>query len=141
MNIKYREAQNNDYEELKRLYMNIFGFEMSKKNYEAYLEDEKNTILLAMCGEEYCGSICVENRWDAFRGESSFFLKNGGVYKKWRQHGIYTELIKIIRKMAEIENIKVIELTCADYREETQKYYLNHGFEKKKTTVFICEIE
>ena len=35
--------------------------------------------------------------------------------------------------------VDAIELTCADFRQNSQQFYLTNDFSIKKTKVFICE--
>lgn len=139
IDIIYREAERGDYMGLKKLYKDIFCFDMTKDNYLKYIKDKDHIVLIALIGEEICGSICIERLWDAFHDELNYFLRNAGVSELWRKHGIFTELINLVMKRAKSENVKSIELTCADYRRDAHEFYLKHGFDKKKTTVFICE--
>ena len=136
MEIVYRRAEKSDYSGLYKLYRDIFGMSMTEENYYKYIADETHTIWVAVC-EEYCGSICVEKNWDAFLDDSSYFLRNIGVALSWRKQGICTELMKRVMDMAKQENIKTIELTSANHRQEAHHFYLSHGFTIKKTTVFI----
>lgn len=138
-NLIFRYAEKSDYTDLKKLYKDIFDLEISKKNYEKYLQDKTHTIILALCDEKICGSLCIERVWDAFKDETIFFLKNVGVAENWRRHGICTKLFKVVRELAIKENIKSIELTSADFRTEAHNFYLKQNFSKKKTTVFIWE--
>lgn len=138
MEIIYRRAGTSDYQSLQKLYEDVFEITMTEENYGKYIADENHTIWLAECGE-CCGSICVEKNWDAFHDECTYFLRNVGVSPSWRKRGICTELLKRVMDMAERENIKSIELTSANHRQEAHMFYLSHGFTKKKTTVFIWE--
>lgn len=136
MEIVYRKAEKSDYQGIQKLYKDIFGFSLTEDNYCKYLEDKNHTIWIAVC-EECCGSICVEKNWDAFQDDFSYFLRNIGVASSQRKQGICTELLKRVIGMAQQENIKIMELTSANYRQEAHDFYLNHGFTIKKTTVFI----
>lgn len=137
----FRLADKADYSEIKNLMETVFQMQVKKENYELYIADKNNQIIVVESENKIIASVCVEKQWNAFTGESILYMRNGAVEDNCRKMGVFTKMNKIIGDMARQERISTVELTCADFREGSQRYYLNHGFTIKKTKVFIREIE
>ena len=118
----------------------VFGMQLKKENYEIYLADANNRIIVAEEDGRTVGCACIERQWNAFTDTTNLFIRNAAVDENYRRRGIYTRLNTFIWDIAQREHIAAIELTCADFRVDSQRFYLNHGYTHKKTKVFIREI-
>ncbi len=137
----FRLADQSDYFGIRDLMKRVFKIQLKKENYELYIADEDNLIIVVESENNIIASVCIEKQWNAFTGESIFFIRNSAVDDNYRKRGIYTKINKIVWDIAKRENISSVELTCADFRENSQRYYLDHGYTIKKTKVFIREIQ
>ena len=139
-NLQIRLAEHNDYPGLSELLKEVFSYDLTEENYETYRRKEENIVLVAEIDNKIVGCVCCESQWNAFTDEKLFFIRNACVQKEFRRHGIYGKLIQHSREIAKEQGVFVLELTCANFRIDAQRFYLNHGFSKKDTTVFIQEI-
>ncbi|MCI8951363.1 MAG: GNAT family N-acetyltransferase [Lachnospiraceae bacterium] len=137
----YRDAKPSDYKEVASVIKEIFDFDVSEKNYMKYMEDDSVEIFVAESDERIAGVLCAEKQWHAFEGYTNYYLRNCGVLPQYREQGIYSKLISMIKEKAFNEGIHAIELTCGINRPLTHRFYLNHGFTIKKTLVFISELK
>ena len=156
--IIYRDATVDDYSQVKEIVTELFGLDISLNNYKDYLAKKEVNVIVAedsqydatkmskyAIGYELtdrclCGLLCMERQWIAFANYTNFYIRNAGVRGRYRRRGIYGNLVKIAEQRARSENIHAIELTCAAGRSEAHRFYLNHGFNIKKTIVFINEL-
>ncbi len=138
----YRFADIHDYEKVKRVVDEVFQFRLLKENYVQYCNDPNHTILLVEKGNQAVGTLCMERQCDYFNDKHTIiFVKNAGIREEYRRNGVFKQLYTIAYEYAVLTKASAIELTCADYRTAAHCFYLNNGFTKKKTTVFIREIE
>ncbi len=137
----FRLADQSDYFGIRDLMKKVFNIQVEKENYELYIADKDNQIIVAESENNIIASVCIEKQWNAFTGETIIFMRNGAVDDNYRKRGIWTKINKIVGDIAKQENISSVELTCADFRVDSQRYYLDHGFTIKKTKVFIREIQ
>lgn len=137
----YRYAYQKDYDQILKLMSAVFGFNFKYEWYEEYILDNKNRILVAEIDKKIVGCFCFETQWNAFAGKTIFFARYICVDEKYRKTGIFRELFFIVKRLAKQENILSIELTSANHRTDTHQCYLHSGFQIKKTTVFIHEID
>lgn len=136
-----RFAQYSDYPRLSELLKEVFSYNVTEENYKMYCSKEENIVLVAEIENKIVGCVCCELQWNAFTDEKLFFIRNACVRKEFRRRGIYGQLIQCSREIAKAQEVFVLELTCANFRIDAQQFYLNHGFTKKDTTVFIHELE
>ncbi len=138
----YRFANIYDFEKVKYVVDEVFQFHLSEENYVQYCNDPNHTILLAQKEDQAVGTLCMERQCDYFNDRHTIvFVKNAGIREEYRRNGVFKQLYAIAYEYAALTKAAAIELTCADYRTAAHCFYLNNGFTKKKTTVFIREIE
>ena len=138
--LEIRAARYSDYPQLSELLKEVFSYNVTEENYKIYCKKEENIVLVAEIENKIVGCVCCELQWNAFTDERLFFIRNACVQKEFRGRGIYGELIQCSREIAKKQGVFVLELTCANFRIDAQRFYLNHGFTKKDTTVFIQEL-
>ena len=138
----YRFADIHDYESVKCVVDEVFQFDLLKDNFIEYYNNSNFKILIALMGEQPAGTLCMERQCDYFNNKRIIiFVRNAGIREKFRRNGVFKQLYAIAYEYAKLMNAAAIELTCANYRSAAHNFYLNNGFTKKKTTVFIREIE
>lgn len=138
----YRFADVHDYEKVKCVVDEVFHFHLLKENFVQYCNNPNHTILLALKDDQAVGTLCMEKQCDYFNDKHTIiFVKNAGVREAYRRNGVFKQLYAIAYEFAALTKVSAIELTCADFRKAAHCFYLNNGFTKKKTTVFIREIE
>ena len=138
----YRFASVDDYGKIKCVVDEVFQFDLLKDNFVQYYNNINHTILLALKDEEAVGTLCMERICDYFNDQHTvIFIRNAGIREKFRRNGVFKQLYAIAFEFAKSVHASALELTCADYRTAAHNFYMNNGFTKKKTTVFIREIE
>lgn len=156
--ILYRAANADDYSQVKEVVSELFDIKVSMDNYKDYIEQKEVDVIVAedlqydstnglkdtidnkLIGRYLCGLLCIERQWIAFSNFTNFYIRNAGVRSRYRRKGIYGNLMKIVEQKAKFEHIHAIELTCSLNRSEAHRFYLNNGFNIKKTLVFINEV-
>ena len=105
------------------------------------LAENKNYIpIAAFYGDEFVGGLLVERKFDLFRKPTKFyFLRYFAVEKTFRQKGVGKKIVQYVESLAEKEGITRIELTSANFRTVSHKFYESIGFTVKRTKVFIKE--
>lgn len=138
----YRFAGIDDYESVKCIVDEVFQFDLLRDNFIEYYNNSNFKILIALKHEEPAGILCMEKQCDFFNNKCTIvFLRNGAIREKFRRNGVFKLLFTVAYEYAKSIRATALELTCANYRSAAHNFYLNHGFTKKKTTVFIREIE
>lgn len=138
--LTFRMADKADYSGVRDLMERVFDLQVRKENYEIYIADKNNQIIVAESGEGIAAITCIEKQWNAFADRNVLFIRYAAVDDNYRKRGIYTKINKIVWDIAKREGISSIELTCADFRKDSQRFYLGHGYTIKRTKVFIREI-
>lgn len=105
------------------------------------LNDEKYIPLAALKNGEFIGGMIVEKVIDPLRLPNEiYFIRYLMVKKEYHGQGIGRKLLNYIENLAKENNIQRIELTCANFRTDSHKFYEATGFTVKKTKVFIKEL-
>lgn len=136
----YRFADIHDYRNVKCVVDEIFQYDLAEDNYIEYYNNTDFKILIAMKCSEPAGLLCMERQCDYFNSRRIIvFVRNAGIREKFRRTGVFKQLFAIAYDYARSTGASALELTCANYRSAAHNFYLNNGFTKKKTTVFIRE--
>lgn len=137
----YRFADTHDYESVKCVVDEVFQYDLLRDNFIEYHNNADYKILIALKDSEPAGLLCMERQCDYFNNKRIIvFIRNAGIREKFRRNGVFKQLYAIAYEYAESIEASALELTCADFRSAAHSFYLNNGFTKKKTTVFIREI-
>jgi len=136
----YRSANELDYQDVKKILEEIFELQISEGNYRAYLEDCTKCILVAAAGATVGGCCCFEVVTNPLNNVKTCFIRYLGVLPEYRKYGIASGMLGIVKEFARCSHIKPIELTCADWRTDSHRFYKNNEFTIKKTKIFICEV-
>lgn len=138
----YRFANIYDYKNVKCVVDEVFQFNLLKEHFIEYYNNADFKILIALKDGEPAGILCMEKQCDYFNNKRTIiFVRNAGIREKFRRNGVFKQLYAIAYEYAKSIEAMALELTCANYRSEAHNFYLNNGFTKKKTTVFIRETE
>ncbi|MDY5383807.1 MAG: GNAT family N-acetyltransferase [Campylobacter sp.] len=132
-----RFANTNDYIAIKNIVKESFDFKALKDEFAIYLKERD--ILLAIKDDKEVACAIYEIIQDIFAGKKVLFVNYLCVKKEFRALGIGKALIKKIKQIACELGVDSIELTCADFRQNSHQFYLANDFSVKKTKVFICE--
>ena len=132
-----RFANADDYIAIKNIVKESFDFKALKDEFAIYLKEYD--ILLAIKDDTEVACAIYEIRKDIFASKKVLFVNYLCVKKEFRALGIGKALIKKIKQIACELGVDAVELTCADFRQNSQQFYLTNDFSIKKTKVFICE--
>lgn len=109
-----------------------------KKELLYNLIDNKDIIdIVCKNNDIVIGHAMVEIRYDFFTGEKYFFLNYFCVDKDYRCHGIGSELLKELEKLAIDNDIDFMRFTSGNKRVEAHEFYINRGYIIRDTSVFI----
>lgn len=139
--VNLRYADEFDYFSLYDLWSKEFQLAFSYEEYLLELMNEDIRILIGELDGELVGTCEINRIKRPLYGYDNFFLTNVCVCDKMKGKGVGSLLIDVVKKLAHMNKINAIELTCADYRQKAHKFYLRNVFTRKKTQVFIYERE
>lgn len=141
MNIEVRNYLKQDYTELIILLKKIYNSEIDQVTLENRYLTNTRSILVATTENNYVvGCAFVEIQQDYIRPRRILYVTYVAVDEHYRKQGIGRIIFKSIETMAVELEATAIELTSADYRKDAHAFYEALGFSKKKTTLFIKEI-
>lgn len=124
------------------LLKDTFGIVMSSETARMLAVSQDCFALAAVDSNDLvCGGVIAEYRKDCVTNSVSFFLTYVVVRNDMRHKGVGRKLLEEIERIAQEKKVSHIELTCADFRIESQKFYEAIGYSRKKTQVFIKERE
>lgn len=136
---RFKESHREGY---SRLLEEAFGTALSAGAAERLSGGRDCFALVAVDDDgSVCGGLAAEYRKDCVTDAESYFITYAAVRKDMRRRGIGRELFREIERTAREENVGRIELTCADFRTESHRFYEAAGYSRKKTKVFIKERE
>ncbi len=142
MEIITRYYTMSDYEGLFELLNSIYNSNIDKQMLEENYITDKRSIILAVDEKNHVlGCVFTEIQDDYVRPSRILFITYVAVKESYRRAGIGRMLIRKIEEICRSENCSAIELTSADFRRNAHVFYECMGFTKKKTTVFIKEME
>lgn len=135
--MKIRLAKSDDYFIIKNLLEEDFLFSANKDEFIDYLNNH-NILVLSKNNKDLACAI-YELHHDIFANRKVLFVRYLCVKSDFRGKGIGKALIDEIKQIANDLKVDAIELTCADFRQNSHEFYLANDFSVKKTKIFICE--
>lgn len=142
MDIIIREYKHTDYSALIALLNKVYDSEIDKKVLENKYITNDRSILIASTNENVLvGCAFIEVQHDYIRPSRVIYVTYVAVDEAYREHGIGRKLFKSIEELCREKECSAIELTSANFRTGAHSFYEAIGFNKKKTTVFIREID
>ena len=142
MDICVREYQNSDYAGLKSLLSKVYNSAIDQQTLQDYYITNNRTILIASLEDNTCvGCAFLEVQQDYIRPNKVLYVTYVAVDEKYRKKGIGRQLFIFIETFCEKKGCLAIELTSADFRTGAHEFYKALGYSRKKTTVFIKEVE
>lgn len=109
-------------------------------DWDLLAKNENYIPIAAFNGDEFVGGLIIERQFDLFRQPSkTYFLRYFAVKKTFRRKNAGKKLFRYVESLAAKEGITRIELTCANFRTGSHKFYEAMGLTVKKTKVFIKE--
>lgn len=137
----YRFANLHDYGNVKCVIDEVFQLDLLEDNFIKYYNNADFRILIATKDSEPAGALFMERQCDYLKDQRIIlFVRYAGIREAFRRNGVGKQLYLLANEYAESINASAVELTCANYRIGAHNFYLNTGFTKKKTTVFIREM-
>lgn len=86
------------------------------------------------------GCLFLKEENDYIRNNRYGFISYVATAMPFRKQGVATSLLKHAEIIAKEKHLTYLELTRANFRTDVHQFFLNYGFSKKKTTVFIKEM-
>ena len=136
-----RDYFSSDYNELLAILSEVYGSNISKDDLEEYYIGPFKHILVAVKKKKVVGCAFLRIKYDYIRDSQTSFVTYLAVSPFYRRNGIASKLMEEIEKRTKAYGCSAVELTSADFRTEAHEFYRKKGFNRKKTTVFIKELE
>lgn len=142
MSVTIREYKNTDYQGLMVLLGDVYESTIPQDTLEAkYLSETKSILVAVDDNSRIVGCTFVEIQYDYVRPHKIAFITYVAVDEKCRKQGIGKSLVHAVENICRERECTAIELTSANYRTGAHAFYESLGFTRKKTTVFIKEIQ
>ncbi len=142
MELKIREYQKRDYTELLSLLDTAYNSTIKQEVLEKEYISSTRSILVAVNESDHVvGCTFVEIQEDYVRPSRIAYVTYVAVDENCRRQGIGRKLLHSVVDMCKERECSAIELTSANHRTGAHAFYESLGYTKKKTTVFIKEID
>ena len=129
--------EKSDIDSLYILLNDIFNSGVKKELLYNLIDNKDIIDIVCKNNDIVIGHAMVEIRYDLFTGEKYFFLNYFCVDKDYRCHGIGSELLKKLEKLAIDNDIDFMRFTSGNKRVEAHKFYKNREYIIRDTSVFI----
>lgn len=126
--------------QLYRLLSDVYNSDITEAELETNYCGEDRQIILAIQDSNTVGCAFLNYINDYIRKRKTVFVTYVAVDTEFRHQGIGTKLFDEIEKRARNKACDAIELTSADFRTDAHAFYYSINFTRKKTTVFIKEM-
>ena len=120
--------EKSDIDSLYILLNDIFNSGVKKELLYNLIDNKDIIDIVCKNNDIVIGHAMVEIRYDLFTGEKYFFLNYFCVDKDYRCHGIGSELLKKLEKLAIDNDIDFMRFTSGNKRVEAHKFYKNRDF-------------
>ena len=142
MKVTIRLYKGEDYPKLRELLNIIYGSTIDQEMLEKqYITDDRQILVAANENDMVVGCTFIEVRKDYIRQSKVLFVTYVAVDESCRKQGIGRSLLMKVEEVSRHYGCTAVELTSADYRTEAHLFYKSLGFTRKKTTVFIKEVD
>ena len=137
MDVVIRKYLSEDSKSLLALLHNTYDSCITQQVLEdKYVTDKRDIIN----EKKLIGCAFTEIQEDYVRPSRSIYVTYVAVDNEYRKQGIGTKLMSHVQTMCIENDCSSIELTSANFRTGAHAFYESIGFTKKKTTVFIKEV-
>ena len=142
MDMQIRYYQSSDYWMLIALLKKVYDSNIDQETLERVYVSDTRSILVAVTEDHILvGCTFIEEQEDYVRPSRILYVTYVAVDEEYRKHGIGRLLFDKVEEECLKKACSAIELTSADFRTEAHAFYNKLGFTKKKTTLFIKEVE
>lgn len=142
MELEIREYQKTDYTELVMLLNIVYNSTITQEVLEKqYISTNRSILVAVNDGGHVVGCTFVEIQEDYVRPSRIAYVTYVAVDETCRKQGIGRKLLHSVVKICKKRKCSAIELTSADHRTGAHAFYESLGYTKKRTTVFIKEID
>lgn len=107
---------------------------------DKYLTDTRSIIVAVTEENKLVGCAFTEIQEDYVRPGRIIYVTYVAVENEYRKHGIGKKMMNHVETICIENGCSSIELTSANFRTGAHAFYESIGFTKKKTTVFIKEV-
>lgn len=139
-----REINENDFDGLMQLYMQLHGNPFPEKDGEIMalwnriLNDKDHHIIVAEeDGHIVSSCVCVIIPNLTHNQQPYAFVENVITDEAYRNRGLATQCLNYAREMAEKDNCYKLMLLTGSKKESTLKFYEQAGYNRKDKTAFI----
>lgn len=98
-----------------------------------------DNVYIATCNDKVVGHISYQILKDSYKGDIAY-ISYVCTKKEYRNRGIAHNLLKIVEKELKTNNINRVMLTSSYNRVEAHKLYLDCGYIKKESNIFVKNI-
>ena len=134
-NVLVREYSEKDLEDVSRIIQEAFGY--GKPN----IKDENAKEFVCTIDDKVVGYFYIFLKKDIIKNILVGDIEYVCVDSNYRGQGIGGKMMDYAQRYAKANGIVRFDLTSGNQRIAAHKLYLNHGFEKRDTTVFKKEIK
>lgn len=139
-----REINENDFDGLMQLYMQLHGNPFPEKDGEIMalwnriLNDKDHHIIVAEeDGHIVSSCVCVIIPNLTHNQQPYAFVENVITDEAYRNRGLATQCLNYARELAEKDNCYKLMLLTGSKKESTLKFYEQAGYNRKDKTAFI----
>jgi L-amino acid N-acyltransferase YncA len=124
--------------ETEKVHMNLEQIAQGVR--ELVIHPNRGFYLLAKQDEQVVGQVMVTSEWSDWRNRSIWWLHRIYIKKKWRQHGVCTQLFQRLLAEAKKNNVFALRLYLHKENKQAESTYKRLGMQKSPFHVFSFEI-
>ncbi|MFO8078046.1 MAG: GNAT family N-acetyltransferase [Thermoplasmatota archaeon] len=112
------------------------------KGVKAMLSDEtKGFYLVAVEKDVILGQLMITFEWSDWRNQTIWWVQSVYIKEEYRKKGIFTQLLKEIKKIAEQNDISLFRLYVFNQNDKAIEVYKKLGWEKEPYLFFQKNID
>ena len=109
---------------------------------KSLLSDEtKGFYLVAVEKERILGQLMITFEWSDWRNQNIWWVQSVYIKKGHRKKGVFTQLLKEIKKMAEQNNISFFRLYVFNQNDQAIGVYKKQGWKKEPYLFFQRNVD
>ncbi len=120
----------------------MLSFDMVLRGVKAMLSDEtKGFYLVAVEKDIVLGQLMITFEWSDWRNQTIWWVQSVYIKKDHRKKGIFTQLLKEIKKLAEQSHVSLFRLYVFDQNNPAIEVYKKQGWKKEPYLFFQKRVD
>jgi GNAT superfamily N-acetyltransferase len=103
-------------------------------------DDTKGFYLVAEEKERIIGQLMITTEWSDWRNKPIWWVQSVYVQKEWRKKGVFTQLLREVKKKARDENVALLRLYVHNDNTSAHQVYKNLGWKQEPYEVYCFSL-